>query len=107
MLKKMLNESYGDDMGQMGGQQMYAQQGQPMPNGEEGYVEANEGAEGAPFEGEAPQNNVIDQIRQLAIKGIAEYADDIESEQYQSLKKIWLLTDKFYEDLQGDDEKRK
>jgi hypothetical protein len=46
--------------------------------------------------------DVINQIRELAIQGISKYANQVESEQYQALKKIWLLTDKFYEGMNGD-----
>ena len=114
--KRMLKEAYGDDMPQMGGgqdeemfnrqrmgqgdQQMSQGRGQQM--GQDQMLDDGEGAEGMEMEEQA-HDNVIDQIRQLAIKGIAQYADDIESEQYQSLKKIWLLTDKFYEGLEGED----
>lgn len=49
----------------------------------------------------------INQIRELAIQGIAEFANDVESEEYQALKKIWLLTDKFYEGMQDDGEQKK
>lgn len=117
--KKILREAYGemdanqDDMYQddprmmkQGGQGMMRQQMGGYEDDGEGEMGMPEGSEEQPMED--PQiNGTIDQIRQLAIKGIAEYADDIESEQYQALKKIWLLTDKFYEDLNGDDDKKK
>lgn len=39
----------------------------------------------------------IDQIRLIALEGIQEFSDDVDSEQYQFFKKIWLLCDKVYE----------
>ena len=39
----------------------------------------------------------IDQIRMIALEGIQEFADDVESEQYQFFKKVWLMCDKVYE----------
>lgn len=109
--RRMLGEAYGDDMPQMRGGQgqmpndgaMPNQGGQMQQSMNDEYMETNEGEANAPYEEETEHNNVIDQIRQLAIKGIAQYADDIESEQYQSLKKIWLLTDKFYEGLENEE----
>lgn len=109
-VKRMLKEAYGDDMspmdnGQMGkpnaqgGQQMMQKPMQQQMGQEQMMPEGEEGGEME----DVQHDNVIDQIRQLAIKGIAQYADDIESEQYQSLKKIWLLTDKFYEGLEGEE----
>lgn len=95
--KRLLRESYGDSMPQGGdpnamGGDPNAMGGDPNAMGEEQI--------------DPQMGEIIDKIRQLAIQGIAQFADDIESEQYQALKKIWLLTDKFYEDLQGDDKKK-
>lgn len=50
--------------------------------------------------------DVINQIRELAIQGIAQFANDVESEQYRALKRIWLETDKFYESINGDNDKK-
>ena len=50
--------------------------------------------------------DTINQIRELAIQGIAQYANDVESEQYKALKRIWLETDKFYETINGDKDKK-
>lgn len=36
----------------------------------------------------------INQIRALALEGIQEYADDVDSEEYDFFKKIWLMCDK-------------
>jgi len=114
--RQILREAYGDEtlMKRPNGMQASAQE-----YDEEGYGEAANGygmQDGGMSEDEAASpmeqvdtevTSVIDQIRELAIKGIAQYADDIESEQYQALKKIWLLTDKFYEDLNGDENNKK
>lgn len=39
----------------------------------------------------------INQIRSLALDGIQDFAENVESEEYQFYKKIWLLCDKFCE----------
>ena len=44
----------------------------------------------------------IDQIRMIALEGIQEFADDVESEQYQFFKKVWLMCDKVYESGERD-----
>ena len=44
----------------------------------------------------------IDQIRMIALEGIQEFADDVESEQYQFFKKVWLMCDKVYESGEGE-----
>ena len=45
----------------------------------------------------------IDQIRMIALEGIQEFADDdVESEQYQFFKKVWLMCDKVYESGEND-----
>lgn len=36
----------------------------------------------------------INQIRTLALDGIQDYADDVDSEEYDFFKKIWLMCDK-------------
>lgn len=36
----------------------------------------------------------ISQIRAIALEGIQEYADDVDSEEYDFFKKIWLMCDK-------------
>ena len=42
-------------------------------------------------------NETLNKIRMLALDGIQQYANDVESEEYQVMKKIWLLCDKAYE----------
>ena len=40
----------------------------------------------------------INQIRELALNGIQEYSNDVESEEYNIFKKrIWMECDKFYQ----------
>lgn len=39
----------------------------------------------------------IDQIRMIALEGIQEFSDDVNSEQYEFFKKVWLMCDKVYE----------
>lgn len=36
----------------------------------------------------------INQIRMLALDGIQDYADNVDSEEYDFFKKIWLMCDK-------------
>jgi hypothetical protein len=38
----------------------------------------------------------------IALEGIQEFADDVESEQYQFFKKVWLMCDKVYESGESD-----
>ena len=97
--KRLMNEVYENIM---------AQEENPNPQG----VPPTEMQGGEGMGEETPlsdpqMNDIIDQIRQLAIKGIAQYADQVDSEKYQSLKKIWLLTDKFYEEALGDNNDKK
>lgn len=98
--KKILSEAYGEGIPQEAPQQ------QAMPQGgmEQGQMEE------MPQEGEMndpEMSGIIDKIRQLAIQGIAKYADQVESSSYQNLKKIWIMTDKVYEDAFGDNNKKK
>lgn len=36
----------------------------------------------------------ISQIREIALQGLQEYANDVDTETYQFYKKIWLMCDK-------------
>ena len=38
----------------------------------------------------------INQIRSLALDGIQEFAEEVDSEEYQIFKNIWMSCDKFY-----------
>ena len=53
-----------------------------------------------PMEGEVCDSgscDKIDQIRSLALDGIQDFAKDVDTEEYQFYKKVWLLCDKFCE----------
>lgn len=45
---------------------------------------------------EAPckDNDCVNAIRKAALEGIQKYADDVDSEQYQFFKKVWMMADK-------------
>lgn len=47
-----------------------------------------------------PQDNDVDdkiaQIRKLALDGIQEFSEDVESEEYVFYKKVWMECDKLY-----------
>lgn len=45
----------------------------------------------------------IDQIRTIALEGIQEFSDDVNSEQYEFFKKVWLMCDKVYESGEKDE----
>lgn len=104
MAKRILKEAYGEMNGEMNGRgmDMPSYQAQQQLQGEMGM----EGDEETPI-ADPQMNDIISQIRELAIKGIAQFADQVESEKYQSLKKIWLLTDKFYEDAANENDNKK
>lgn len=36
----------------------------------------------------------VNQIRQIALNGIQEYAQDVDSEEYDFFKRIWMMCDK-------------
>jgi len=40
----------------------------------------------------------IDQIREVALEGLQDYAHNVDSEMYQFYKKIWLMCDKAVSD---------
>lgn len=44
--------------------------------------------------GNMQSDDKINQIRMLALDGIQDYADDVDSEEYDFFKKIWLMCDK-------------
>lgn len=55
--------------------------------------------EDVPMDDELEQspNNAVDkinQIRTLALEGIQEFAEDVDCEEYDFFKKIWLMCDK-------------
>lgn len=38
--------------------------------------------------------DIINQIRTLALQGIQQYSEDVDSEEYDFYKKVWLMCDK-------------
>lgn len=100
--KNNIFEDYGmNPQDNMQGMEQMPQEGSEEMGYDEG-MEANEP--------QAPSQetvSVINQIRELAIQGIAQYANNVESEEYQALKKIWLLTDKFYESAMDEEDGKK
>ena len=77
----------------------------------ESYVFDDEQYDDMPYEGEdmvddpnvpsdggvSDTTDKINQIRALALEGIQDFAENVESEEYQFYKKVWLLCDKFCE----------
>ena len=79
-LSKLLKESYVFD------EEEYDE----VPNDEE--VMDDEPIEEAP----CCADEKINQIRSLALEGIQEFAEAVDSEEYQIFKNIWMACDKFY-----------
>lgn len=78
-LSKILKEAYvfdGDE----------EEMGRMEP--EEEYAEDEE----MPLEGQT--DDIIDQIRKLALDGIQKYAEDVDNEMYILFKKVWMMCDK-------------
>ena len=83
-ISKLLKESYVFDEEEMTLDDMYM-------DGEEGSEEMMD----EPSVSSSDER--INQIRAIALEGIQEFAEDVESEQYQFFKKVWLMCDKVYE----------
>ncbi len=49
-----------------------------------------------PMESPCCADDKINQIRSLALEGIQEFAEQVDSEEYQIFKNIWMSCDKFY-----------
>jgi hypothetical protein len=49
-----------------------------------------------PIEEPCCADEKINQIRSLALEGIQEFAEQVDSEEYQIFKNIWMSCDKFY-----------
>ena len=73
-------------------EEMPPQEGMPpqgqMPQGEEGEEGEMKGQD------LSMQDERIAQIREVALDGLQEYCEDVDSEMYQFYKKIWLMCDK-------------
>ena len=79
---QLANRILSDDYGI--GPQEY---GNDVPNEEvEGDEEHDENI--------AKTDDRIAQIRDIALQGVQDYSHDVDSEQYQFYKKIWLMCDK-------------
>ena len=50
-------------------------------------------------------NEKINQIRSLALEGIQEFSDDVNSEEYDFFKKIWLMCDKVFSEKDNNNNK--
>ena len=92
-ISKLLKESYVFDEREP---METPEEGMPMDGGMEGEM---------PMEGPdmLATDKRIDQIRMIALEGIQEFADDVNSEQYEFFKKVWLMCDKVYESGEKDE----
>ena len=65
-------------------------------NPEDEYTEEDEYIDGKEMDGQdlSQQDDRIARIREVALEGLQEYADKVDSEIYQFYKKIWLMCDK-------------
>lgn len=61
--------------------------------GYEGEVEGD-GAKGENVAGGLKGDKRIAQIRTVCLQGIQDYAEDVDSEEYNFFKKLWLMCDK-------------
>lgn len=66
---------------------------EPMPQEE---MIPQEGMEGEEVNAIDVADENINQIRELALSGIQEYSNDVESEEYNIFKRIWMECDKYY-----------
>ena len=97
LASKILKEDYGmaPDMG-------YDERQITGPEGSEdiAHYRGNEGEEQHPQEEQNTDMNLsksderIAQIREIALNGLQDYAQDVDCEAYQFYKKIWLMCDK-------------
>lgn len=46
----------------------------------------------------------VNQIRQLALNGIQQYGQDVDTEEYDFFKKVWLMCDKVMSNKEGQKE---
>jgi hypothetical protein len=104
--KKYLAESvlwedydYPDEYGDMPQEEMPMRGGQPPMDGgmqdPRGGMKRN-GGEDEEMQGQdlSAQDERISQIREIALDGLQEYCEDVDSEMYQFYKKVWLMCDK-------------
>ena len=93
---KILQEDYG--MGpEYGDEEMMAHGEMPQ---DIAHYRGNEGQDVQPQEEQNTDMNLsksdkrIAQIREIALDGLQDYAQDVDCEAYQFYKKIWLMCDK-------------
>ncbi len=80
-LSKLLKESY-----------VFDEEIDDVPMDDEEALEGDE----MEMNGVANADDKINQIRSLALEGIQEFAEQVDSEEYQIFKNIWMSCDKFY-----------
>lgn len=86
---KLVKESYSyDDMDDRKENQEILTDDEEMPSYEDGQI--NRASE------------TINQIRNLSLQGIQDYANDVDSKEYDFFKKIWLMCDKVCSDKEND-----
>lgn len=85
--------SYGD-MGDNGDE--YVANGQ-----EDLLMDDNDEQEDADYS-QDQQEDTISKIRSLALQGIQDYAEDVDSKEYEFFKKIWLMCDKVCSEKETD-----
>lgn len=94
-ISKLLKESYVFNEEEPMGDEMMMQDEMPIDY-EDGEMENGEPDMMA-------TDKRIDQIRTIALEGIQEFSDDVNSEQYEFFKKVWLMCDKVYESGEKDE----
>lgn len=99
LASKILKEDYGmgPEMDYEGGEEQMMQQSNAP---DIAHYRGNEGEQPQPQEEENTDMNLsksderIAQIREIALDGLQDYAQDVDCEAYQFYKKIWLMCDK-------------
>lgn len=93
-LSKLLKESY-----------VFDDEDMEMDDMSYDYEDDEENFEEKPMEKESSNSDdKINQIRSIALEGIQEYAEQVDSEEYQIFKNIWMSCDKFYSNKNKDKE---
>ena len=93
-LSKLLKESY-----------VFDDEDMEMDDMSYDYEDDEEDFEEKPMEKESSNSDdKINQIRSIALEGIQEYAEQVDSEEYQIFKNIWMSCDKFYSNKNKDKE---
>jgi hypothetical protein len=82
-LSKILQESYVFD-------------DEDMEIDETPYADEEDMVEDEPTQNTPKGDDKINQIRSIALSGIQEFAEHVDSDEYQIFKNIWMSCDKFY-----------